>query len=131
MARLILRYTCSWLIIAIVLFLSFFKVPQTPLEEVPFMDKWVHIVMYLVMSSSIWIEYLRSHTSVNNRKITLGAFILPLLMSGGVEILQEFCTATRHGDIMDFVANCVGVILGNILGHLVYKNLFLRKRKQA
>ena len=34
MVKLILRYTVSWLLIAIILFLSFFKVPETPMFAV-------------------------------------------------------------------------------------------------
>ena len=62
MYKLILRYTVSWLLVAGILLASFVRVPETPMEDVPFADKWVHILMYFLLSTSLWIEYLRSHT---------------------------------------------------------------------
>lgn len=127
MARLILRYTCSWLLIAIILFLSFFKIPETPMEDVPFIDKWTHIAMYLVLSSSLWIEYLRSHTSIRYKKLCIGAIVLPIVMGGVIELMQTYCTTYRSGDWMDFAANSLGVVISAILGFAWYRHRFLKK----
>lgn len=130
MSRLILRYTVSWLLIVAILVACFIPVPETPMDDVPLMDKWVHIVMYFVLSSSLWIEYLRSHTHINYRKLSLGTMLLPILMSGLIELLQAYCTTTRSGDWMDFLANSLGVALAAITGFAWYRHRFL-KRKAA
>ncbi len=125
MSHFILRYNISWLLIAAILFACFMKVPETPLEEVPLMDKWVHIIMYFLLSSSLWIEYLRSHTHINYKRLCLGAIVLPILMSGIIELMQAYCTQNRSGDWLDFYANTLGIALGAVLGFVWYRHAFL------
>ena len=127
MYKLILRYTVSWLLVAGILLASFVRVPETPMEDVPFADKWVHILMYFLLSSSLWIEYLRSHTRINYRKLCVGAIVLPVFMSGAVELLQAWCTVTRSGDWLDFAANVAGVALASALGFAWYRRRFLKR----
>lgn len=112
MSRLILRYTVSWLLIVAILLACFLPVPETEMDDVPFIDKWVHILMYLVLSSSLWIEYLRSHTHIDYPKLCVGAIVLPIVLSGLIELGQAYCTTTRSGDWLDFLANVTGVGLG-------------------
>ena len=97
MSKLILRYTVSWLLIAAILLASFIHVPETPMDDVPLMDKWVHIVMYFTLASSLWIEYLRSHSRIHYFKLCIGAIVLPILMSGLIELLQAYCTEDPFG----------------------------------
>ena len=50
------------------------------------------------------------------------AVLVPILMSGLIEILQATCTGGRRsGDILDFVANSLGVLLGWLLGTTVVR----------
>ena len=123
MSRLILRYTVSWLLIVAILLACFLPVPETEMDDVPFIDKWVHILMYLMLSSSLWIEYLRSHTHIDYPKLCVGAIVL----SGLIELGQAYCTTTRSGDWLDFLANVTGVGLGALLGFTVYRRHFLKK----
>lgn len=127
MSRLILRYTVSWLLIVAILLACFLPVPETEMDDVPFIDKWVHILMYLVLSSSLWIEYLRSHTHIDYLKLCVGAIVLPIVLSGLIELGQAYCTTTRSGDWLDFLANVIGVGLGALLGFTVYRRHFLKK----
>ena len=127
MSRLILRYTVSWLLIVAILLTCFLPVPETEMDDVPFIDKWVHILMYLMLSSSLWIEYLRSHTHIDYLKLCVGAIVLPIVLSGLIELGQAYCTTTRSGDWLDFLANVTGVGLGALLGFTVYRRHFLKK----
>lgn len=127
MSKLILRYTVSWLLIAAILLASFIHVPETPMDDVPLMDKWIHIVMYFTLASSLWIEYLRSHSRIHYFKLCIGAIVLPILMSGLIELLQAYCTETRSGDWLDFLANTIGVVLSALLGFAWYRRQFLKK----
>lgn len=127
MSRLILRYTVSWLLIVAILLACFLPVPETEMDDVPFIDKWVHILMYLMLSSSLWIEYLRSHTHIDYPKLCVGAIVLPIVLSGLIELGQAYCTTTRSGDWLDFLANVTGAGLGALLGFTVYRRHFLKK----
>ena len=40
------KYPLSLVITAIILYLSFFKPPQTEINEIPYIDKVVHTCMY-------------------------------------------------------------------------------------
>ena len=93
--------------------------PETPLDDVAFIDKWTHLVMYGGTCSVLWIEYLRSHTQYNKVKLFLWAWLAPILMSGVLELLQEYATNTRSGEWFDFAANSLGVTLGAVFGLLL------------
>jgi uncharacterized membrane protein HdeD (DUF308 family) len=47
--------------------------------------------------------------------------VAPIIMSGVIELLQEYCTETRNGDWLDLMANAVGVTLGAVFGLIVLK----------
>ena len=123
------KYPLSICCIALVWILSLTPIfPETPFDNVAFIDKWTHLVMYGGTCSVIWIEYLRSHNSLDYEKLFFWAFLMPILMSGVLELLQEYCTAGhRNGDWLDFAANSTGVILGAILG-LLLNHLFFKLR---
>lgn len=54
-------YPLSIITIIVICYLSFFTPPQTELNNVPFIDKIVHICMYGGLTMVIWFEYLRLH----------------------------------------------------------------------
>ena len=55
------KYPVSLFIILAVIYLSFFKPPSTEINDIPNIDKVVHICMYLGMSGMLWLEFLRGH----------------------------------------------------------------------
>ena len=103
--------------------LSFFKPPTTELGTIPNLDKVVHICMYFGMSGMLWLEFLRAHRKDHTPiwHAWVGAFICPVLFSGIVELLQEYCTTYRGGDWLDFAANTTGAVLASLAACLVLK----------
>ena len=103
MLSYIKKYPISLFIILTVIYLSFFKPPKTDLNEIPNLDKLVHICMYFGMSGMLWLEFLRAHRRDNAPlwHAWVGAFLCPILFSGCVELLQEYCTTYRGGDWLD------------------------------
>ena len=115
-------YPFSLICIALIWLLSltpFF--PETPLDNVMFIDKWAHFVMYGGTCGVLWIEYLRQHERPDYKKLFFWAWVAPILMSGVIELLQEYCTETRNGDWIDLTANAIGVTLGAVFGLIVLK----------
>lgn len=121
------HYPLSILTTLLIVFLSlcpFF--PDTGLEEIPLIDKWVHFVMYGGLCLVIWWETPFSPTQALPRgeglkKSSLlggvkGAVLFPLLLSGAMELMQAYCTTTRNGDWGDMAANAIGVLLGTVVG---------------
>ena len=125
-------YPFSVSIIAVIWVLSlapFF--PETPLDDVPFVDKWTHFVMYGVMTLVIWWEYRRQHLHVDYRKLLLWGWVMPIVMSGVLELLQEYATTTRNGEWQDLLANAIGVTLGAVIGILMIRCCPKGKRDTA
>lgn len=126
------HYPVSLIVMAAICYLSFFNPPQTELNEVPYIDKIVHVCMYGGLSTVLWVEYLFRHHRIAPKRLTVGAIVCPVLMSGCIEILQATCTENRSGDWMDFLANCLGVLLASLLGHYLWRPLFQKHfHKQA
>lgn len=114
------RYPLSVVCIVLIWVLSLMPFfPETPFDDVRFIDKWTHLVMYGGTCSVLWTEYLRSHTQYNKVKLFLWAWLAPILMSGVLELLQEYATNTRSGEWLDFAANSLGVTLGAVFGMLL------------
>ena len=120
------NYPLSVLCIVLIWILSltpFF--PETPFNKVAFIDKWTHFVMYGGTCSVIWWEYLRRHRVLDYEKLFFYAWLCPVLMSGLLELLQEYCTAGhRNGDWLDFAANTTGVTIGALVGLLMNRLWF-------
>ena len=107
------------MLILVIWYLSFFTPPKTELDNVEFIDKWVHIIMYGGTCGVIWLEYLRRHSSLNAGRLVLMAWLAPVIMSGAIELLQEHGTdGRRSGDWLDLTANAVGVTLAALFGIL-------------
>ena len=122
--RSVRKYPFSLLCVLLIWALSltpFF--PETPFDNVQFIDKWTHLVMYGGTCSVIWMEYLRSHHRIEWRKVVLLALVGMILLGGLMELLQAYCTTTRSGEWLDFWADTVGVLLGNGVG-LISSKLF-------
>lgn len=123
------RYPLSCLCIAAIWVLCLMPVPETPLDDVRFIDKWVHIVMYGGLGLVVWTEYLLRHKTYNWHRLTVWAWLAPVVMGGAVELAQAYCTdGRRSGDWLDFAANSLGATLAMAIGSLVAVCLARRNR---
>ena len=114
------HYPLSVLCIALIWVLSltpFF--PETPLDDVAFIDKWTHMVMYGGTCSVIWWEYLRSHRRIDRLRLLLWAVVGMVMLGGLMELMQAYCTTTRSGEWLDFWADSLGVLVGTAIGLLM------------
>ena len=122
MIRFVKKYPLSTICLVLIGILSFTPFfPETPFDEVQFMDKWTHLVMYGGTTSVIWWEYLRHHQQLDKRKLLLWALFGMIILGGLVELGQAYCTTTRSGEWLDFWADTVGVLLGNGIGLIMMK----------
>jgi VanZ family protein len=127
MIQYLRKYPLSVLVILVIFYLSFFTPPKTDLDEVPNIDKLVHTCMYGGLCFMIWLEYLRSHRSLNRRKLALWAVGAPIAMSGLIELLQAYATTNRSGDWLDFAANSLGALLAIPLGLYILRPIIWKK----
>ena len=124
-------YPLSTLCILLIWMLSltpFF--PETPLDNVDFIDKYTHFIMYGGTCAVIWWEHLRhcrkearrqgrkGALRPNLRTLTI-AMLCMVLLGGLMELLQAYATTTRSGEWLDFWADSIGVLLGSGVGALL------------
>ena len=64
----------------------------------PGVDKVVHFCMYGGMSGMLWLEFLRNHRKYETVlwHAWIGAVLCPIVMSGIIEILQEYLRGDRR-----------------------------------
>lgn len=126
------KYPLSLVVIAAVIYLSFFRPPSTDLDKIPNIDKVAHVCMYGGLSGMLWLEFLRNH---RKRMILwhawVGAVACPILFSGTIELLQEYATTYRGGDWMDFLANTTGVVLATLFAWYVLRPRIVGKSPSA
>lgn len=124
------KYPLTSCLIVVIWVICLVPIPENvPLGDVPMMDKWTHFVMYGTLCAVIWWEYLRRHQQKNAGRLFLLAFLAPILMSGVIELAQAYLTnGNRSGDWLDFVANSIGVVLGNVIG--ILQAVFRAKAKK-
>lgn len=63
------KYPLTTMLVAVIWVICIVPIPETPLSHVSMMDKWTHIVMYLVLSIVIAYERLRSKTKGQRLKL--------------------------------------------------------------
>ena len=120
MKHYLVNYKFSLLIVGVILYLSFFTPPKTELDTVTNIDKLAHICMYGGLCTILWWEYLRTHAIIHRLRTLIGAVLLPIALSGVIELLQEYATTNRSGDWADMIANCIGVCAAALLGYFAF-----------
>lgn len=120
------KYPLSLLVAAAIVYLSFFQPPNLEVARFQGFDKVAHICMYAGLSGMLWFEFFRNH----RRKTPVwhawtGAVVCPVLFSGLIELLQEYCTTYRGGDWFDFLANSFGVGLATLFAWWVLRPRFV------
>lgn len=117
------KYPLSIIIIGIILFLSFFNPPETPLNEVTNIDKVLHFIMYFGFCAVLWLEYFMSHERYDASRLIPWAIIAPIIFSGLIEIGQQTLTPTRAADWWDFLFNTLGCLTAALFSQLVTRRL--------
>ncbi len=108
--RFVKRYPLSLVVVAAILYLSFFKPPQEKVIHVDNLDKLVHFCMYAGFCTVVWLEYFFSHQGVSRKRVFWGAVVAPIVFSGLIEVMQGHLTSYRGMDWYDFLFNTLGVI---------------------
>lgn len=111
----------------LVWYLCLIKPPSLSVPTFDGFDKIVHLSMYLGICGIFWTEYFRAKHPLRRTQLLLAGVVAPILMSGLIELVQEYLTNCRSGDWADFAANTIGVLIA-FGGAVVYKRKRLRRK---
>ena len=97
----------------------------------PGVEKDVQILIKKKISDILCLEFLRIHLKYETVlwHAWIGAVLCPIVMSGIIEILQEYCTTYRGGDWFDFLANTCGVIAATAFAWFVLRPWIVNEQK--
>lgn len=126
------KYFWTLLLTLVVFILSIIPLHEMPpLPGVPLTDKWVHFLMYGALSAAAWIDiFRRRDTPWWGWQSWVHAVLFPTAFGALMEVWQEYLTTTRNGDLLDWIANVVGVLIAVPVGLLLIRPV-LRARKAA
>ena len=81
--------------------------------EIPYMDKAVHFTFYFV-GGILACFFVRERTAggIPLKKVMIYTAIFLTIFGLIIEYLQYFMTLDRSGELLDFIANLIGVITG-------------------
>lgn len=122
------KYRISLILIVIILILCFVNPPEVPHNlRITNFDKSVHFLMFLGLAGSVFFDAsFHLKQKVSGWMIFGGSFLFPVVFSGGIEIAQEYLTAVRNGDWMDFLFDVTGICCGCSVCWLINRKLKIK-----
>ncbi len=114
----------SWVVFVTLLSLFSFTESDLPSIKIPHIDKLVHFIFYFVSGILGILSLKEFFNEAHIRQKGILYLFCSLAVYGIIiEILQSVLTVTRSGEVLDFLANTIGVLAGVALA----KFLFLRQ----
>lgn len=128
------KYFWTFLLTLVVFILSIIPLQEMPnLPGVKMVDKWVHFLMYGSLAVAAWMDIFRCRSVRapwwGGWQGWLLAVLFPAAFGALMEVWQEYLTTTRNGDIFDWWADLIGVLLAVPVGLLLVRPL-VRSRKR-
>ena len=94
---------------------------KLPDVEVSFADKIFHSITYLVLTF-LWFYSFVYRFKIERMKALIYASVISVAFGIIIEVLQEILTETRSADLLDVLANSLGVLIAAC-------SLLLKKQK--
>ena len=86
--------------------------PMDVLPDVPGTDKVHHLIAYMVLAIPTSLAKVRSIKLLAPLYVTYG---------GVIEVIQPY--VNRHGEMLDFGVNTLGVVIGSVVGIVINKKM--------
>lgn len=107
--RKVIGYWKSIVVLSAIAYVSLLREPSISLPYVIGLDKWIHAIMYLVLTLTLLWD------SQQRPKLWWIVGVFSAIFGGFIEVLQEQFFYPRTGDWMDWLADCIGVIVAIIV----------------
>ena len=93
------------------------------------LDKIVHVLIYAILTILLLKASYKQYTIINMRlKVNIFVILFGILYGGVMELLQHYVCIKRSGNLYDFTANGIGVIIGVLMFPLIVKALPIKKQ---
>ena len=121
-------YLPAIVLLLIIIVLSGYSGEQLPKMPVWQFDKFIHTLMYGVLSTCLLIPYSKQFLDKENR-FKIGSYIIlfGIIYGGLMEILQLNIFINRSGNWYDFFANSLGAFLGVLFYPIMLKYLPIKR----
>lgn len=111
----------AWVWTGIVFLLCIWPADELPKSDIPLIDKWTHLVLFGGFNF-LWLLSASGSTKLN-RKVLFISFIA-IVFGGLIELIQTAVPSLgRSGDLLDVLADAIGVLLAAML-YLLFCRLF-------
>ena len=108
-----LLFAVAWLLmITTLLCIPGSKLPKINWDDKIWLDKWVHIFLFLLLVLLWCRAYSSKGRKPGVRKIFLTITILSIIYGVGMEIIQHYFIPFRSFDYGDIIADCLGSMAG-------------------
>lgn len=97
------------MVLSAIVYLSLMREPNIPLPHVHGGDKWIHGAMYLILTLTLLWD------TMSIPKWRWAVCMFAAIFGGFIEILQQQFFYPRTGDWLDWLADCVGVVVAIVL----------------
>lgn len=108
-----LRFWKTILVLCVITYLSLTRDPHVSIPSFTGADKLAHLLMYMLLSFVVLWDIQSLRISIFWKAII--ALVFSSIFGGFIEIIQEFFFYPRTGDWIDWVADCIGAIIGLLL----------------
>jgi VanZ family protein len=100
--------------------------PTDKLPEVPerLSDKHLHFISYALLSMiALWdaSKYFHPHSSSQTTRWIIGVALFCLFWGAFMEVCQGVFTTNRNMELLDLLANSIGVVLGTGVFLLIFR----------
>ena len=121
------QYILTGMVTLMIVVLSTIPIPEeAPLEDVPLIDKWVHMVMYAGLMFVMWVDHVMRSKRNFSWLARLYMLMYAVALGGAMELVQAYLTTCRSGEWLDFEADAVGAVLGGVL--CIYLNRLWKEK---
>lgn len=117
--RKVIEFWKSILVLGAIAYVSLMREPSIAMPHVAGIDKWIHSSMYLMLIVTLlWDSRKVTHQSdgksvgAQRWKIRFIIVVFAAIYGGFIEVLQEHFFYPRTGDLLDWLADCIGVVVG-------------------
>lgn len=117
--RKIVGYWKSIVAICLIAYGCLLRKPLYTMPPIENGDKWVHWLAFMILT--LFLFWDSKAIGVKSWKTWLLSVLFPVIYGGFIEVLQDKFFYPRIGDWRDWLADCMGVLVGIIVWLIIQK----------